>query len=367
MQIKNIIIIISLLLAVLTTFMLQSCKDDSVVETTNPENQGPSVPNLTEPGNGITIGIFNPMLNWEDFPGAVSYRIQVSLDANFTGTILMDSSGISQSQIRIPTGILTTNSYNYWRVNATTVSGTTPWSNAWRFNVILSPPGAPNLLSPPDGALNQPFTPTLDWNDVPTAQNYRVQVSYTPVFDYIVFDSSMVPSSQVSVPEYVLSVNSQYFWRVNASNSGGISTGPWSTAWNFTTMDGPEPNTIKGTITFVDTNFLPFPNYYKVAAFSGWPPVVPVLEDSLEITHSGNNYTASYRIGRLDDGSYYLTVYPVTSTSLEFKILGIYGCDTVHTNYSNCPFNPSPVNIINGWGSENINFLSWADTTQRIF
>ena len=52
---------------------------------------------------------------------------------------------------------------------------------------------------------------------------------------------------------------------------------------------------------------------------------------------------------------------------MEYKILGIYGCDTVHVEYSNCPFNPEAVNVINGWGSENINFITWADTTKRIF
>ena len=367
MKFKSVLLIASIALTLIIVFTFQSCKNDAVVETTNPENQSPAGPNLSEPNNGGTVGVFNPTLNWDDFPGATAYRIQISLDANFAGTMLMDSSGITASQIRIPTGILTTNSYNYWRVNAETGSGTTPWSNVWRFNVILSPPAAPNLLSPPDGAVNQPFTPTLDWSDVPTAQFYRVQVAYSPVFNYIVFDSNMVPTSQVSVPEYILSVNSQYYWRVNASNSGGVSTGPWSTTWNFTTMDGPEPNTIKGRITFADSNFLPQPSYYMVGAFNGWPPVVPVQEDSLVIVHSGNNYTADYRIGRLDDDSYYIAVYPVLSTNLDFKILGIYGCDTVHVNYSNCPFNPTTVNIINGWGSEHVNFLSWADTTKRIF
>lgn len=367
MQLKKSLIIASLGLAVTALFLIQSCKNDSVVETTKPENENPSAPNLSEPNNGATVGVLNPILNWDDFSGAASYRMQVSLDANFSGIMLLDSSGITSSQFRVPQGLLTTNSYNYWRVNAATGSGTTPWSSVWRFNIILNPPAAPNLLAPPNGSMNQPFTPTLNWNDVPTAQFYRVQVSYNPVFTYIVFDSSMVPMSEVSVPEFVLQVNSQYYWRVNASNSGGVSTGPWSSIWNFTTMNGPEPGVIKGTITFADTNFLQQPNYYKVGAFNGWPPVAVVQEDSLVIVHSGNTYTAEYRVGRLDNGSYYIAVYPVSFTSLEYKILGIYGCDTVHVEYSNCPFNPEAVNVINGWGSENINFITWADTTKRIF
>jgi hypothetical protein len=336
------------------------------VETTPPENQNPEGPSLTAPLNQATIGNLTPVINWENFPGASSYRIQVSLDANFAGIMIMDSSGITASQINIHPGLLTTNSYYYWRVNAVTGSGVSPWSSVWRFNVILNPPGAPNLISPPNGAMNQQYTPTLDWSDVPTAQFYRVQVSRNQVFTYIDFDSNMVSQSQVVVPEFILSVNSHYYWRVNASNSGGVSTGPWSSIWDFTTMDGPEPSTIKGTITFADTNFLPLPNYYRVGAFDGWPPIAPVLDDSLVIVQSGGHYTANYRIGRLDNGSYYIAVYPAGGMSVELKILGIYGCDTVHVIYSNCPNNPTTVNIINGWGSDNVNFISWADTTQRI-
>lgn len=367
MKSKSVLFIVFTVLISAAIITIQSCKNNAVVETPPPENQNPEVPNLTAPVNQATIGILTPTLNWEDFTGASSYRIQVSLDANFAGIMIMDSSGITQSRINIHPGLLVTNSYYYWRVRAVTSSGPTPWSSIWRFNVILSAPGAPNLLAPPDGAINQPFTPTLDWSNVPSAQFYRVQISYNPVFNYIVFDSNMVPLSQVTVPQFVLSVNSQYYWRVNASNSGGISTGPWSAIWNFTTMDGPEPNTIKGTITFADTNFLPLPNYYRVGAFSGWPPVEPVLDDSLKIVQSGGHYTANYRIGRLDNGSYYIAVFPVLTLSVNLQVLGIYGCDTVHVEYSNCPYNPETVNVINGWGSENINFLTWADTTQRIF
>jgi hypothetical protein len=366
MKSKSVLFIALVVLISAVLITVQSCKNDAVVETPPPENQNPEVPALTEPTNQATIGILTPTLNWENFSGASSYRIQVSLDANFAGIVIMDSSGITASQINIRPGLFVTNSYYYWRVRAVTGSGATPWSSVWRFNVILSPPGAPNLVAPPNGAMNQQFTPTLDWSNVPVAQFYRVQISLNPVFNYTVFDSNMVPLSQITVPQFTLSVNSQYYWRVNAANSGGVSTGPWSAVWNFTTMDGPEPNTIKGTITFVDTNFLPLPSYYRVGAFNSWPPDAPVMYDSLIIVQSGGHYTAHYRIDRLDDGSYNIAVFPVLATSVNLHVLGIYGCDTVHVEYSNCPYDPTTVNIINGWGSENINFLSWADTTKTI-
>jgi hypothetical protein len=367
MKIKLILCLAAITIAVISLSVIQSCKDNAVVETPPSTNQNPEAPHLLSPNNESTINFFTPTIDWEDFSGAVSYRIQISLDANFAGIMIMDSSDITISQLHITAGLFTTNSYYYWRVNASISSGVSPWSSAWRFRVILNPPPAPNLLSPLNGSINQPYTPLLDWADVPSAELYRLQVATTSGFNSLVIDSNRIQISQFQVPEYSLTVNTQYFWRVNGSNSGGASTGPWSAPWSFTVMDGPEPNSISGTITFADTNFLPLPNSYTVGAFNGWPPFSPFSEDSLEITHVGNQYIANYKITRLTSGDYNVAVYPSLANNLEIKVLGIYGCDTVHVEFSNCPQSPAVVSIINGWGVEGINFLSWADTTKRIF
>lgn len=361
------LIAVTIILAT-SLFLLQSCKDDAVVETKTNTNQNPEVPNLLSPPNNDTLNNSTPTLDWDNFNGALSYRVQISLDANFSGTILFDSSGITQSEINIPSGELSSGAYNYWRVNAITSAGTSSWSAVWRFNIILSPPDAPVLLSPPDGSTNQPWAPFLDWNNVPTAQIYRVQIAANSSFNQLVLDSNRINISQFQVPQYALQVNSLFYWRVNASNSGGVSTGPWSAHWSFSTMNGPEPNSISGTITFTGSNFLPPPGFYKVGAFDIWPPsAAPLVYDSLDIQQIGGVYKANYKITNVLTGTYFVAVYPETGISLDVKVLGIYGCDTVHVNYSNCPNNPSDVHIINNWGIENINFLSWADTTQRIF
>ena len=368
MKRKPVFLIVVTLIFAFSLFLFQGCKDEAVVETKTNTNQNPEVPNLLSPPNNDTLNNSTPALDWDNFNGALSFRIQVSLDANFTGTMLFDSSGVTQSEINIPSGVLPSGAYNYWRVNAVTSSGTSPWSAVWRFNIILSPPVAPVLLSPPDGSINQPWAPVLDWNDVATAQFYRVQIASNTSFNPLVLDSNRINASQFQVPQYALQVNSLFYWRVNASNSGGISTGPWSAHWSFTTINGPEPNSISGTVTFADANFVQPPSFYKVGAFEIWPPSsTPIEYDSLDIQQIGGVFKANYKITNVLTGSYYVAVYPESGISLEVKVLGIYGCDTVHVTYSNCPNNPSIVNIINNWGVENINFLSWADTTQRIF
>jgi hypothetical protein len=144
--------------------------------------------------------------------------------------------------------------------------------------------------------------------------------------------------------------------------------------FNFSTLDGPLPNSISGTITFVDTNFLPLPDKYKVAAFptnGKWPPIVyiPSGDDSLIIERIGNVYRANYTIRNLLSGTYYITSVNISYPPLieVQSYLGIYGCDTVHIPFSGCPLNPTGVTITNNFGVENIDFLSWADTTKKIF
>lgn len=363
MKLKRLLLISSAAIC----FIIQSCKNDSVVETPVPPAQNPNAPQLVSPNNEATLNFFTPILNWDDFSGASGYKVQVSQDANFSGTIVVDSSGIQVSQFTVPNGRLTTNSYYYWRVSAAVSGGYSPWSSTWRFRIILRPPGAPVLVSPLNGATNQSFTPLLDWNDVDSAEYYRVQVANNPAFNLPELDTNRIFGSTFQVPQYYLTVNAQYFWRVNASNSNGTSTGPWSSVWSFTTMDGPEPNSISGMITFADTNFLPLPFYYKAGAFADWPPLAAINDDSLEIIHVGNTYMARYKIRMLPSGDYRIAVFPEVGSLSGFSILGIYGCDTVHVAYSNCPLNPTSVSIINNWGVEGINFLSWADTTKRIF
>jgi len=364
------------LISFLLVFILFSgCKEDQPVETPNNSNQNPDAPQLLSPANNSTIEPVTPTLSWESYPNASSYRVQISLDANFAGTMIKDTNNISAAQLTIPSGLLTTNIYYYWRVIANIQGGgSSNWSATWRFKIILAPPPPPVLISPQNNSTNQSFTPLFDWENSPTAETYRIQVSINTNFLYNVLDSSQITVSELQCPPLTLINNTQYFWRVNASNSNGGSTSNWSTVFNFTTLDGLLPNSISGTITFVDTNFLPLPDRYKVAAFPSngkWPPIgyLPAGDDSLIIERIGNVYRANYTIRNLLNGTYYITSLAISDAPLTnvYSYLGIYGCDTVHIPFSSCPLSPSGVTITNNFGVENINFLSWADTTKKIF
>lgn len=355
---------------ILLIFALSSCKDDTTVQPEDPNNnQNANSPVLLSPANGIFVRDFTPQLDWQDFENTATYHIQVSLDANFNGIIVIDSA-LSTSALNIPAGRLTTGVYYYWRVIANlNGGGTSNWSAIWRFSVILNPPPAPILTAPANGSGNVPFMPFFDWNEAPTADSYRLQVSNSASFTTILLDTSGIVPTELQCPPGPLITGTQYFWRVNASNSGGLSTSEWSVTFNFTTVSGPLPLTISGRVTFADTNFVPLPTLYVAGAYMTWPPIITgaVEYDTLTIQQSGNTYYADYTITNLENESYKVAVSLLSSLSLTNTIMGIYGCDTVHTEYSSCPDNPTLITIQNYNGVENINFLTWADSTKRIF
>jgi hypothetical protein len=355
---------------VLILFLFSSCKDNNNVEPViPPNNQNANAPVLSSPSNGATVRDFTPVLDWQDFENALGYRIQLSLDANFNGIMVLDST-TTASTMRVPQGKLSTGIYFYWRVIANLQGGgSSDWSAAWRFVVILAPPPAPILVSPTNGAVNVPFSPFFDWNTSPTAQYYRLQVASSASFNNILLDSSGITVTELQSPPAVLITGTQYFWRVNASNSNGLSTGDWSVPFNFTTVNGPIPLSVSGRVTFADTNFIHLPLYYIAGAYISWPPIITgaVEIDTLDIIHTGNIYYADYRLLHLQNISYKIAVGIGEPGQLTNTIMGIYGCDTAHVPFSTCPDNPPNVTIQNYNGIENINFMTWADTSKKIF
>jgi hypothetical protein len=91
---------------------------------------------------------------------------------------------------------------------------------------------APALLSPANGATDVPTNPMFSWNVSAEATSYRLQISTSSSFSTTVFDQSGITGTSQLVTG--LSNNTSYYWRVNATNSGGTSE--WSSVWNFTTI-----------------------------------------------------------------------------------------------------------------------------------
>lgn len=127
-----------------------------------------------------------------------------------------------------------------------------------------------------------------------------------------------------------------------------------------------EANSINGTVTFVETNFVDS-GTYLISAYpeSGWPPTGgPTSYDTISVVAGQSSY--NYKLVSLADGNYVVSVGFRKATGGQSPIMGIYGCDTLHS--FTCLLTPTLKASISGnAGVGNINFLSWADTTNKIY
>lgn len=105
--------------------------------------------------------------------------------------------------------------------------------NSGTVSLALTPviPAVPGLLSPANGASNISVTPVLTWNSASGANSYNVQVSTNSSFTNIIASQNGLSNTSFSVP--TLNTNTQYFWRVSATNTVGTSN--FSDTWTFTT------------------------------------------------------------------------------------------------------------------------------------
>ena len=355
----------NLLLALVLLFVFfNGCKKDEEVITPviiDPVETGII---LNEPANNSTVSIFNVPLKWQQYLSSTTYKVQLSLDANFITPLLIDST-ITSLETNVPPGKLTTNIYYYWHVKADLGSGNfSNWSRVFKFRVILPPPPPPVLSLPSNNSVDQPFLPFFDWDDAPTADFYRIQVSTNSSFSTVLLDSSNILVTNMQSPYFYFTTGTNYYWHVNATNSNGVSTSDWSTTFTFRTVEGITPSSVNGTVTFTDNNFVQPPFFYFIGAFktNRWPPEAqePDYKDSLSIQFVNNEYIANYSIRNIENGNYNLAVYTASRfLTFLYTYKSVYGCDTSRVQYSNCPLgSPGSVTISNGTGVDNINLLS---------
>jgi hypothetical protein len=175
----------------------------------------------------------SPVVIWNTASGAVLYSVVVSFKPDCSDPVF-DSVDLTVTSIGIPAGILITDTVYYWSVLSKNAAGDEKRSAIWSFRTIPEKPGVPALRDPDDYALNISLTPSLKWLPVKGAVHYTVHIASSGTFNDSVFLRNSVPDTEVAVPAGKLTNQVNYFWRVNAGNSGG--TGDWSAARNFTTI-----------------------------------------------------------------------------------------------------------------------------------
>ncbi len=93
-------------------------------------------------------------------------------------------------------------------------------------------PAAPQLLAPPDGAVNQPARPLFEWSAAAQAATYAIEIATDAGFGNVVDAAAGIAQTTYS-PAADLETNTQHFWRVRAVNACG--TGADSATFDFIT------------------------------------------------------------------------------------------------------------------------------------
>ena len=99
---------------------------------------------------------------------------------------------------------------------------------------VLNPP---TLISPTNGAIDQPTSVTFSWNPIVDAFYYHLQVDDNNDFTSPVYDLDKIFGDSKNVEN--LNSGTSYYWRLNATNGGGASS--WSEIRNFMTTPEAEP------------------------------------------------------------------------------------------------------------------------------
>ena len=186
--------------------------------------------NATGQPTSVTFKWFKAVDLTNELLTVSNYWFEYGTDSTFATVIARDSSLTDTT--KSVTGLSNITKY-YWRVKAKNQINWGSFSAVWNLTTIVPAPAAPILLTPANGTIDLTVTPTLDWNDVTYAASYRVQVSTGAAFTTTVYDSAGLTVSQITVPSGKLTTNSQYYWRVSATNVSGTSV--YSSIWNFTT------------------------------------------------------------------------------------------------------------------------------------
>ncbi len=278
----------------------------------------PSVPILNSPTSGSLNQSLLPVFNWSG--NAASYHLQVAKDSLFT-LIVYDNSAITTNSIQV--NALQSNTIYYWHMNGQNITTSSQWSPTWHFTTHSLT--SPNLVSPMNGALNQPLPLTLSWSAPPFVSTYRLQVATDSNYSTITFDSSAITATSEQLGS--LLGNTTYYWHVMSVDSGIPIA--WSVTWRFTLYSLPPSNISplagnrKITLTWLASSS---PNTSKYKIYRGTSSSTLAIHDSTSNT--------SYVDTGLTNGTKYF--YEITTENNLF----LEGPVSLEVNAT--PFNQSP-------------------------
>ena len=199
--------------------------------TTNSENSPPTEFSLVEPLNNAILDIFNPPFCWEettdpDFGDTISYTISLgkyldSMSVIYVGTYM-------ESCFYETMGMVEDNSTYYWNVvasdNAGAVSG--PDIQTFTINTQNNSPGLATLIAPLQGSIQTDIRPSFYWsegNDPDPFDHVIYSIEWWSVNETDVMFIEDVDTNTFT-PEFDLSDNAKFGWRVTSMDIEGLSS-----------------------------------------------------------------------------------------------------------------------------------------------
>ncbi|HRH68504.1 MAG TPA: hypothetical protein PLB89_03260 [Flavobacteriales bacterium] len=179
-------------------------------------------------------------LTWDVVPGALSYTVEYTTDANFLTNILQI--GVSGLATQTQATTLQYGTTYYWRLRSNSqVSWLTPiytYHSICSFSTIAAPTQvpqfAPGQTAPANNStLSSGSTLQLSWVAYGGATAYEVQWSTNPTMSSGVLTSPILTA--LTWQPGAMTVATSYYWRVRAHNA--IGAGAWANSpiWRFDT------------------------------------------------------------------------------------------------------------------------------------
>lgn len=185
-----------------------------------------------------------------------------------------------------------------------TATGTTETVNVYPIIHITDPQlSAITLTSPADGEINQPLDMSFTWEDAGIdAEEYDFQLALDTDFITLVTDIT-IEENYIAVDN--LLENTEYFWRVKATNVCG--DGNYSEAYSFITEDvvGIDENLIDGLVIYPN----PTSSVLNIEANSVLDSVeiISILGQSVMLNKVGGS-KAQINTGNLKAGNYFVRI-----------------------------------------------------------